>query len=215
VSDAGPDSPIPRVIPLFPLPNVVLFPQMAMPLHIFEPRYKKMIEDARAGPGVIGMTLLRPGWEPDYHGRPPIYPIGCAGHMEEVQEVASGRYNILLKGVSRYRILQEHAGEPYRLAQVEALRDLAGDDRDLDAARRAVMAAVGRAADGPAVMVLQKELPHDLFVNALCQSLPLVPVERQSLLDCESIQARYERLLEIMEFRLLESTWGNKGGVVH
>jgi Lon protease-like protein len=69
---------LPPAIPIFPLPNVVLFPNVFLPLHIFEPRYKEMVADALAGDRIIGMALLRPGWEGDYEGRPPIYPVGCA-----------------------------------------------------------------------------------------------------------------------------------------
>ena len=70
---------LPSSIPLFPLPNVVLFPNVFLPLHIFEPRYRKMIADALEGDRIIGMVLLRPGYEAEYEGRPPIYQVGCAG----------------------------------------------------------------------------------------------------------------------------------------
>ena len=175
---------LPPIIPLFPLPNVVLFPQMPLPLHVFEPRYRKMVEDTLAGHRTIGMTLLRPGWEPDYHGRPPVYPTGCAGVIEQSEPLADGRFNLLVRGTTRFRIVTEHEGEPYRLA------------------------AIGRAIDGPASLVLQEELPHDLFVNALCQSLTLAPVERQSLLDCDTVQGRYARLVEILDFLFLEQRYG-------
>lgn len=203
---------LPRLIPLFPLPNVVLFPQMSMPLHVFEPRYRKMVTDALNGHRVIGMTLLRSGWEADYHGRPEIYPAGCAGLVEQCEALQDGRFNIGLKGISRFRIVEEHAGEPYRVATVEPRGEPLGDLVAVGEARRKVMAAIGRASDGPAVLVMQPELPHDIFVNALCQSLPLTPVERQSLLECDSILDRYARLLEILDFRLLEETYGRKGG---
>ena len=70
---------IPLLLPLFPLPDTVLFPGMPLPLHVFEPRYRRMVEDALATHRTIGMILLRPGWEPDYEGRPPIFPVGCSG----------------------------------------------------------------------------------------------------------------------------------------
>jgi uncharacterized protein len=203
---------IPQVVPLFPLPNVVLFPKVTLPLHVFEPRYKKMVADALAGHQTIGMTLLRPGWESDYQGRPPLYGSGCAGRIEKWEELDGGRYNILLRGLTRFRILEEHGGEPYRLARVEALDDEPGDPASLEEARRQLMAAIGRAADGPTVLVLQPDLSHDVFVNALCQSMELGAVERQSLLDCDGIPARSRRLLEILEFRRLEQTYGGPHG---
>lgn len=206
--------PLPPILPLFPLPNVVLFPQMPLPLHVFEPRYRKMVRDALDSHSTIGMTLLQPGWEPDYQGRPPVYPVGCAGRIEQSEPLDEGRYNIVLRGSTRFRILEEHEGEPYRLASVVPLRDAMGDGAALEAMRRQALAAIGRAADGPAALVLQPELPHDVFVNALCQTLSLSPVERQSLLDCDTILARYARLIEILDFLLLEQTYG-RGKSVH
>ena len=199
---------IPSTIPLFPLPDVVLFPRMPLPLHIFEPRYRKMTSDVMAGHKIIGMTLLKPGWEKDYYGRPPVYPIGCAGVVEECRPLEDGRFNIRLKGVSRFRILSEQGGEPYRLAAIETLRDEIGDAAALQSGRKRVLAAIGRAADGPSFLVTQPELPPELFVNAVCQALSLSPVEKQSLLDCDTLGRRCERLLEILDFRILEQTYG-------
>jgi Lon protease-like protein len=187
---------------------------MPMPLHIFEPRYRKMVGDALDSHKMIGMTLLQPGWEADYRGRPSVYAVGCAGVIEQSEPLAEGRYNIILRGTVRFRIQEEHAGEPYRLAEVDALTDSLGDATSLEAMRRRVLAAIGKASDGPVSLVLQTELPHDLFVNALCQTLTLAPVERQSLLDCDTILARYGRLLEILDFLLLEQTYG-RGKTIH
>ena len=178
------------------------------PLHVFEPRYRKMTTDAMASHKIIGMTLLKPGWEQDYYGRPPVYPVGCAGLVEECRRLEDGRFNIRLKGVSRFRIVSEQGGEPYRLATVESLTDEVGDATALESGRRKVLAAIGRAADGPSFLVTQPELPPELFVNAVCQALSLSPVEKQSLLDCDTVGRRCARLLEILDFRLLEQTYG-------
>lgn len=210
---------VPRLIPLFPLPDVVLFPRVSLPLHIFEPRYRKMVADAMDGHRTIGMILLRPGWEKDYHGRPPVFGSGCAGRIESCQTLEDGKYDIVLRGISRFRVIDEHAGQPYRLATVEPRPE--GEEEappaDLDAARRRVLAAIGKAADGPAIMVLNSDLPHGVFVDALSQSLPLAPLERQSLLDCDTVSGRYARLLEILDFRLVEQTYGprTRTPVVH
>lgn len=203
---------LPEIIPLFPLPNAVLFPKMALPLNIFEPRYRKMVVDAWAAHRIIGMTLLKRGWEADYQGRPPVYSPGCAGLMEQCEPLMDGRFNIVLRGVARFRVVAEHAGEPYRLATIEPLADpIDADGLRLDEARKKVLAAIGKAADGPAVLVMQPELPHDVFVNALAQSMDLTPVERQSLLDCDRVLLRYQRLLEILDFKALESAYGRDG----
>jgi Lon protease-like protein len=205
---------LPSIIPLFPLPNVVFFPKMPMPLHVFEPRYVQMTADSLEGDRIIGMVLLKAGWEPDYEGRPPVYPVGCAGRIEQSEKLRDGRYNLVLRGTARFRIDFEHPGAPYRRASVLALEDGVEDESLLEAMRRRVLAAIDEAADGPATLVLQNELPHDVFVNALAQTMALSPVERQSLLDCDSILARYERLLHILEFLGLEQKLGHRK-VVH
>src|SRR5262245_18673705 len=106
---------------------------MPLPLHVFEPRYRKMVADALATHQTIGMTLLQPGWEKDYEGRPPVYPVGCAGTIERSEPLADGRYNILLRGRARFRVTGERTGEPYRLAEVESLADDPGAHRAVEA----------------------------------------------------------------------------------
>ena len=201
-------STLPAVIPLFPLGDVVLFPRVPVPLHIFEPRYRKMIADALAGPRVVGMVLLRPGWEADYAGRPPVFESGCAGRIDHSEELPDGRYNIVLRGLTRFRVREEHAGEPYRLATVEPLADALGPSEGLEDVRRRVVELVSRAAEVPVSAVARPDLSDELFVNALSQSLELDPLEKQALLDCDGVLARYERLGAILEFRHLERTFG-------
>src|SRR4051794_6897074 len=124
----GDPSFLPRVIPIFPLPDVVVFPQVVLPLHIFEPRYRAMMAEVRAeADPVIGMCLLQPGWEADYHGRPPLFATGCAGRVEKLEELPDGRFNILLRGMARFRVLSELSGGHYRRAEVERLADPYGD----------------------------------------------------------------------------------------
>ncbi len=195
--------PLPDLLPLFPLPNVVLFPRVSLPLHVFEPRYRKMVADALASHRTIGMVLLRPGWEHDYEGRPPVFDTGCAGAITRVDALPDGRYDIVLDARGRFRILEEHAGEPYRLASVATAPEALGPPEEVAAARRAVLAAIARAADGPTTLVVQ-DLPDEVFVNGLCHALALDPIERQSLLECDSIAERARRLAGILEFRTLE-----------
>jgi hypothetical protein len=185
---------------------------MPLPLHVFEPRYRSMVADTLAGPGMIGMVLLRSGWEADYHGRPPVYTVGCAGRMEQCEPLNDGRFDIVLKGASRFRIREEHGGKPYRLASVDPAPEMAGATAALDDARARVLASFGRTSEGPALLVTRADLPHELFVNALCQSLGLTALEQQSLLDSDSLLDRYARMLEILDFRLLERTYGRGGG---
>ena len=89
---------------------------MFLPLHIFEPRYREMVADALAGDRMIGMVLLRPGWEATTRARPPVYPIGCSGVITHVERLADGRYNIVLRGLERFRIVDEDHRCSYRRA---------------------------------------------------------------------------------------------------
>jgi uncharacterized protein len=206
---------LPPVIPLFPLPDVVLFPRMPMPLHIFEPRYRQMVADVLGGHRTIGMTLLRSGWEADYQGRPPVYAMGCAGIIDECQRLEGGRYNLVLKGVARFRVVEEREGQPYRLASVEYRGDAMGEPTSLEGSRDRLLKALQDLAEGAAVFLSRPDLSHELFANAVCQYMDLQPVEKQSLLDCDSIAARYVRLLEILEFRSLERTFLGGNQTVH
>lgn len=119
------------VIPLFPLPTTVFYPNTSLPLHIFELRYRNMVVDALQGEGKIGMVLLRSGWENDYQGTPEIMPIGCVGRIDRHSQLPEGKFNILLSGLHRFRILHEIQGKLYRQAQVEILEEI--NDHDLTA----------------------------------------------------------------------------------
>jgi Lon protease-like protein len=115
-------------IPIFPLPDVVLFPHTLLPLHIFEPRYREMVRDCLAGDKRLAMVLLRPGWENDYYGRPPIYPIAGAGEIVRHEELPDGRFNILLRGTMRIGITAElPANKSYRMARARPLPDFYPD----------------------------------------------------------------------------------------
>src|SRR5215471_15551317 len=140
---------LPPTIPIFPLPNVVLFPNVFLPLHIFEPRYRQMVDASLNGDRIIGMVLLRPGWERDYEGRPSVYPIGCSGVMTHVERLADGRYNLVLRGVERFRVVEEDHAKSYRRAIVDPLGDpaLAGSDRDILRTCRAKLESLLTPAD--------------------------------------------------------------------
>jgi Lon protease-like protein len=204
---------LPPTIPIFPLPNVVLFPNVFLPLHIFEPRYRAMVADALKGDRIVGMTLLRPGFEADYSGRPPVYPTGCAGLITHSEPLPDGRYNIVLRGMEKFRITGEDTSRPYRLAHVEGVPELFGDDdrAEIRARRQrleAVLAAtIERSAGEPR---FPPAVPDDELVNALAQYLPLDPVERQALLECDGIAARCKALIELLEMHTLTAdgkTW--------
>ena len=165
------------LLPLFPLPNVVLFPNVFLPLHIFEPRYREMVADALAGDRMIGMVLLQPGWEPAYEGRPAVYPIGCSGVITHAERLPDGRFHIVLHGIERFRIVREDHARSYRRALVERLPDAgpSPDDRDRTATSRAkldalIAPAVERA--GADLRTTSTMADEDL-VHALAQYLEL------------------------------------------
>jgi Lon protease-like protein len=132
----GPDvsaAPGKSAVPLFPLPNVVLFPRAVLPLHIFEERYKAMTADALRGDRQIAMALLMPGWERDYYQKPAIEPIVCVGTILSHERLPDGRYNFLLQGHTRARIVREpQTHKPYRLAVLEAVAQVDCPEAELE-----------------------------------------------------------------------------------
>src|SRR5688572_10166724 len=106
-------------VPLFPLPSVVLFPRAVLPLHIFEDRYRAMTADALDGDGLIAMALLKPGWEKSYYGKPAIEPVVCVGKIVSHEKLPDGKYNFLLEGQVRARVIRElPIGVAYRVAEL-------------------------------------------------------------------------------------------------
>ena len=210
------------LLPLFPLPNVVLFPNVFLPLHIFEPRYRELVADAVMGDRLIGMVLLRPGWEPDYQGRPPVFPVGCSGVITHVEQLEDGRYNIVLRGLERFRILEENHDRAYRRAVIESLTEQnpAAEDRTALMNQRAKLDALLEAVvdkGGPAGVVEPGSRPEPAtgyartaaamtdadLVHALAQYLDLEPLEKQALLQHDGIRKRAESLVELLEMKIL------------
>ena len=110
---------------LFPLPNLVLFPHVMQPLHIFEPRYCEMMEEAIAGDQLLTLARLAPGWEKEYEGRPPLLPMACLGRIATYQRLPDDRFNLLLLGLKRVRLVQElPPTKPFREAEVEICEDI-------------------------------------------------------------------------------------------
>jgi Lon protease-like protein len=134
-------------IPIFPLSTVVLFPGADCPLHIFEPRYRQMTREARAGAGLIGMVTVRPEHVGDMAGDPPVFPIGCAGRIGACEELPDGRFNVVLHGAWRFRIASEPArpgGRLYRSALVETLPEAAAESERVRGLRERISQAFAR-----------------------------------------------------------------------
>jgi Lon protease-like protein len=168
------------------------------------------VKDALASHRTIGMALLRPGYESEYEGRPEIYPLGCAGTIVQEEQLEDGRYNIVLQGGERFRVLEEQEGGAYRVARVEPLPEAQADDASIDRLRDKVLEALGRLADGSTVIV-EGHVPAAAVVNALCQGLELPPVEKLDLLACDSIESRARRLVSLLDFHRLEKNTGHSG----
>ena len=203
---------LPPEIPLFPLPNAVLFPGAFLPLHIFEPRYRAMLTDALAGDRVIGLVLLRPGWEVDYKAEPAVYPVGCAGLITHADRLEDGRYNIVLCGLEKFRIVSESSGtslsrtRPYRVARIEPiLETLAAGDRDAiqDGRRRLEAFLATRITGDGRHGLLPPGISDEDLINALAQHLALEPLEKQALLERDGLLARCHSLVELLEMKEL------------
>jgi Lon protease-like protein len=206
---------LPPTIPIFPLPNVVLFPNVFLPLHIFEARYRSMVSDALDEDRIIGMVLLRPGWEHDYDGRPPVYPIGCAGLITHAEKLSDGHYNIVLQGLEKFRIVDQDDSRPYRLARVDSIEESVreADKEEMRLARRRLESLLvpqpkGRGAD-PKV---PPSMPDEDLVNALAQYLELEAVEKQALLERDGLLARCRSLIELLEMKVIvaQHKWGGE-----
>lgn len=207
---------LPATIPIFPLPNVVLFPGVFLPLHIFEDRYRQMVADALAGDRVIGMILLRPGFEAEYEGWPPVFDTGCAGLITHAEPLPDGRYNIVLKGMSKFRLVDEDRSRPYRLARVESVADqLAQGERDALRLGRHRLEEMLAPALERAERRLPANLGDDEVVNALSQYLDLEAIERQALLECGGPAERCTLLVELLEMRVLTPRGPSGPGHVH
>ncbi|MBI4519026.1 MAG: LON peptidase substrate-binding domain-containing protein [Deltaproteobacteria bacterium] len=205
----------PRVIPIFPLPDVVLFPGVPLPLHIFEPRYCEMVRDASNGAAIIGMTLLRGDWQQDYYGSPPIFAVGCAGRMVSVENLADGRFNIMLRGAREFTIVRKVSGKSYRQAQV-TWRPAAANVR-LDTERRnrindLLERFLAGEPETPARRLLDDEsLSDELLVNFFSYAVEVPGLEKQALLEATSLAQRARSLCTVLEFHLEARRLGAQG----
>jgi Lon protease-like protein len=191
---------------LFPLPNLVLFPHVTQPLHIFEPRYRQLMADALAGDRLIAMALLCPGWEDDYQGNPPIHPVVCLGCIQQEQRLPDGRYTFLLQGLARARIREEvKADRLYRLARVDLLPEERVQGPPEKELRQRLIEKVSPffAAQLSAKEQVRQLVESGLSLGALCDvfgfALPLEMEVKQRLLEQVRVESRVGVLLESLE----------------
>jgi Lon protease-like protein len=179
-----------------------------------------MVDEAVAGDRIIGMVLLQPGYEAEYEGRPPVYAIGCAGLITHVERRPDGRFNIVLRGLERFRILAEEPATPstlYRRAMIAPLTEPESTQTDrLRAERQKLEALLTPLLNGtPAERGLPANMPDEDLINALSQYLALDPIEKQALLERDGPLARCRSLAELLEMRAMAERGAGGEGRVH
>jgi hypothetical protein len=188
-------------LPIFPLPQVQMFPGALLPLHVFEPRYRALVRDvARAGRR-IAMPELVPGYEADYEGRPPVRAICGVGELIAHEPMPDGRSNILLRGVGRVRIASElPPDQPYRLVRAVPLADLSAREFDDQGAREALLALVDRLSLGlPTGGETLRQLAREprtagALTDVLAATVVAGSTDRQQLLECVEVERRVDLL---------------------
>lgn len=210
MSDEKKNFGLERVVPVFPLPNVVLFPRVRLPLHIFEPRYRQMVKDAVATHRLIGMALLRGDWQKDYSGNPDIYSTGCLGEIVDVTPFPDGRFNIVLLGLRDYEV-KEHI---LNLTSYRQARVLLGEEPErmeklsFSSVRGEILDLVRQVIEdkgSPLLDVLRDpSLDQETWLN-LCSFLMEVSfLEKQSLLEARSLKDRASYLVQLLQFKVAE-----------
>jgi len=205
---------IPSVVPMFPLPNVVLFPRMFLPLHIFEPRYRAMTQAALVGDRLIAMALLRPGWKENYAGSPAVHSVVGLGRIVEDTRLDDGRYNLVLYGAARLRLVAEVAQDPFRRVQVEPLLERPAAGAAYDRKRRLLLAfytqVLRQISKGPLALP-PDDVPLGLLCDLLASLIAFDPATKQQLLEELDVAARCDHLLDLLH-RMNVPGVGDSGG---
>lgn len=214
-----PDSAALADVPVFPLPRVVLFPRRVLPLRIFEPRYRAMFADCIERPDpLLVIAQLRPGFESDYYGRPPIYEIGGLGRVVGHRTESDGSYGLVLTGLCRVRVTEQQVADcPYRRAAVEPLIVRSPESNPV-AGLPTMLAMVGRVAQllKGKYPGFELALPDDaelpVLVDSVADQLLVDPEARQQALELVDLGARYSFVLDQLTQLHLELSRGTSGG---
>lgn len=188
-------------IAVFPLPGALLFPRARLPLHIFEPRYRAMVADAVAGDQRIGMIQPR-----DETPVPALFDVGCLGQITRCESLPDGRYNIVLTGLSRFRVVGE-ATVPTLYRQVDAILDAFDDGREqpplAPATRAALEIEAKRFAERHGFVVdwaSVAQVDDENLVNGISQIAPFDAVAKQALLETPALVDRAGMIIQRMQF---------------
>jgi Lon protease-like protein len=211
---------LPFSLPIFPLPTVVLFPNVFLPLHIFEPRYRQMIADALAGDRIIGMVLLQPGNEDDYEGKPPVYSTGCSGLITHAETLDDGRYDLILRGLEKFSIQSEEVPAPgrlYRRAVITPIDETvrATERGELRGERQKLQDLLTPIFSGGLAGRLPEAMPDEDLINALAQYLEFDPMEKLALLQRHGALARCRAMIELLEMKELSRDQAPNSGLIH
>lgn len=198
------------VAPIFPLPNVVLYPYTALPLRVFEDRYREMVAHALADERLIAMALLKPGWQADYEGRPDIHEMVCLGRITADERFESGEFNIIVTGIHRAVVVEELESDlPYRVGHLELYRDFYPVDPlvNREVRHHELMLNFRKLfprsrADSLFSQVLEAGIPLGVACDLLASALRLGLPEKQMLLEELDVDLRSDLLLEKIRERL-------------
>lgn len=190
-------------LPVFPLPNFVMFPNTTTQLHIFEPRYRMMTAEVLAGNRLMVLVGLKPGWESDYYGSPPVHEVGALVKVVNDERLPDGRYRLFVHCLGRVQVEEIHRLHPYRTARVRVLADEPVDAEALDASverlSRTVHSLIHRLGENgaPLAQMLGSTRKPAILVNRLAGVLAIEPNERQAILEIGDPLQRCERVIEM------------------
>ncbi len=197
------------IVPLFPLPNTVLFPKTPVPLFIFEEKYKTMVREVLAGSGEIVIALMREGLEFRQTGISAVHSIACLGKIESHEELEDGKYNIVVVGLRRVRLIRIVENSPYRLVEVEILEDMESSTDSGAITRRqnhlsGLFSKFTELAAGvqPQAMELMPQLDFESLVNMVAMTLNLAIEQKQALLEIDAPSQRCDMLIPILQQQL-------------
>ncbi|WP_324828602.1 LON peptidase substrate-binding domain-containing protein [Qipengyuania zhejiangensis] len=183
---------------IFPLPGAILFPGLQLPLHVFEPRYRELVGSALAKDRLIGM--IQPQTSRD---GAPLYDVGCVGRIADVEALEDGRYNIVLDGQSRFRVLSElDVKTPFRQVEAELIED--AENQVLSSVERAGFEFEARRfADLQGYSVdwnSVERLDDETLINGVAQIVPFDAASKQALLEAPDLARRCELMIQLMQF---------------
>jgi Lon protease-like protein len=203
------------ILPIFPLPDVTLFPHTFMPLHVFEARYRAMVTDALTRDRRLAVVKLEPGWECDYDGKPPVACIAGAGAIVSCERLATGRYNIVVRGDWRVRLDRELPTDTlYRVVEARVVEEVppAGDAKPLVDRLRAACGELLDLLERPRNLLdtaLGADQRPGIIADRVAATFISDPAMRQEFLETFSVDRRLERLVFVLE-RLVRDVRGKR-----